>query len=92
MNCLARDGPELEVIGFSGRFEIISNPYYSSEARIFLLRASVMRWRQHTEYCPRMKDKPEFLYCVFIVAAAIFSAVARCSFTRPDQLGRNSRD
>jgi hypothetical protein len=26
MNCLARDGPELEVIGFSGRFEIISNP------------------------------------------------------------------
>lgn len=39
-----------------------------------------------------MKDKSEFLYCVFIVAAAILSAVARCSFTRPDQLGRDSYD
>lgn len=39
-----------------------------------------------------MKDKPEFLYCVFVVAAAILSAVARCSFTRPDRLGRNYRD
>ncbi len=39
-----------------------------------------------------MKDKSEFLYCVFIVAAAILSAVARCSFTRPDQFGRDSYD
>lgn len=27
-----------------------------------------------------MKDKSEFLYCVFIVSAAILAAVARCSF------------
>lgn len=32
-------------------------------------------------------DKSEFLYCVFIVAAAILSAVARCSFNRPDHFG-----
>jgi len=39
-----------------------------------------------------MKDKSEFVYCVFIVAAAILSAVARCSFNRPDQFGRDSYD
>lgn len=27
-----------------------------------------------------MRDKSEFLYCVFIVAASILAAVARCSF------------
>jgi len=39
-----------------------------------------------------MKDKSEFLYCVFIVAAAVLSAVARCSFNRPDQFGRDPSD
>ncbi len=31
-----------------------------------------------------MKDKSEFLYCVFIVSAAILAAVARTTFCSGD--------